>query len=157
MGKYDKIVKNLPRAPKQETSDEVNTIKEEYTDRSPGALAKAYREVRAEKAAHDEAGKAINRRVAALEALLYNAYEEAGITSMKLDDGSSVGVYADPYVVTINRDAVREWAVANGHERDLNIHSQTLASIVKERALAGETLPEGVELKVWHKVQMRKG
>lgn len=157
MGKYDALVKTLPRAPKEEASEEVNRLKAGFAGMNPAELAGAYRAARQEKSAHDEEGKAINRKLAALDALIYNAYEEAGISSLKLEDGSSVGVYADPYVVTKDRDAVRAWAIANGHERDLNIHSQTLSSITKERALAGESLPEGVELKVWHKVQMRKG
>lgn len=157
MGKYTELAKTLPRAPKAEFGEEVIRAKEEFQERSPGALARAYEEAKAAKASAEEAVKAVNVRIRALEDLLYNAYEEAGITSLKLESGRTVSVNPEPYVTVLDRDAVREWAKENGHERDLNFNANTLSAIVKSRALNRESLPPGVELKVWSRVGITKG
>ena len=157
MGKYTELAKTLPRAPKVPVSEAVNAAKDTYRTRTPAALAAAYEEVKDELALHDEARKAITTRQSALEALLYTAYDEGDITSLKLKSGRTVSVNPEPYVVTINRDEVREWAQANGHERDLNFNANTLSAIVKARALAKDGLPPGVELKVWSRVGITKG
>ena len=109
------------------------------------------------KAAAEAVVKDANVQVKAAELLLIEAYDGADVSSMKLADGSTVSTNPDPYVVTLARDAVRAWAKENGHERDLNINAQTLAAITKTRALAQDDLPDGVELKVWTSVRMRKG
>ena len=156
MGKYDALAKTLPRAPKAPHSDQVTQAMDLITNRSPVALAQAYLAARTAKATAEAALKATNVQVKAAELLLIDAYGEADVSSMKLADGSTVSTNPDPYVVTLDRDAVRSWAQANGHERDLNINAQTLSAITKTRALAGDGLPDGVELRVWTAVRMTK-
>ncbi len=157
MGKYDALAKTLPRAPKEPHSEQVGEAMAAITERSPVALAQAYLAARKAKAVAEAVVKACNVQVKAAELLLITAYDEANVSSMKLADGSTVSTNPDPYVVTTDRDAVRAWAQANGHERDLNINAQTLAAITKTRALAGDGLPAGVELRVWTAVRMQKG
>ena len=156
MGKYDALAKTLPRAPREPHSEQVAQAMDLITNRSPVALAQAYLAARNAKAEAEAVVKAANVHVKAAEVLLIDAYDEADVSSMKLSDGSTVSTNTDPYVVTLDRDAVRSWAQANGHERDLNINAQTLAAITKTRALAGDGSPDGVELRTWTAVRMRK-
>jgi len=156
MGKYDALAKTLPRAPREPHSDQVAQAMEAITDRSPVALAQAYLAARTAKAVAEAVLKASNIQVKAAELLLIDAYDDADVSSMKLADGYTVSTNPDPYVVTLDRDAVRAWAQANGHERDLNINAQTLAAITKTRALASDGIPDGVELRVWTAVRLRK-
>ena len=59
-------------------------------------------------------------------------------------------------LLLVGGDQGDAWAQANGHERDLNINAQTLAAITKTRALASDGIPDGVELRVWTAVRLRK-
>jgi len=160
-GKYSGgVMDGLPKAMPSDPSfqEKVDVKKREiggpYT---PGSLAILYREARKKKDQLDDQVHEVNITVAAVEQLLWDAYEASGISSIKLDDGASVSVQTEPAASVKDHDALRAWAVANGYERSLTMPWQTVNAVAKERLLAGEPSPDGVELAVRTKTVLRKG
>ena len=117
MGKYDALAKTLPRAPKAPASEQVTLAMAAISDRQPVSIASAYRAARLAADNIEEQKKLANVQVKALELLLIDAYDDAGVSSVKLADGSAVSTNPDPYVVTLDRDAVRSWARSSARAR----------------------------------------
>jgi len=160
MGKYTGALDGLPKALPTDPSfqEKVDTRKRELGELlSPAVLAHEYRVVRRSKDELDDQMKVKNIEVAAIEQLLWDAYEGAGVTSVKLEDGSSVSVQVEPVASVKDHDALRTWAVANGHERSLTMPWQTVNAVAKQRLLDGEPSPDGVDLAVRTKTILRKG
>lgn len=158
MGKYTDVVRGLPRAEAEDQSfqQRVDQIKPEFPNRKPAALAKEYRALRLDREALDAQLAALNARLTAVEQLLWDSYEQDGLSSVKLDDGSSVSVQPEPAAQVQDRDALRAWAVANGMERALTLPWQTVNAVTKQRLLDGDPLPDGVAATVRTKTVLRK-
>jgi hypothetical protein len=159
-GKYSGgVMDGLPRAAPSDPSfqEKVDLAKRTLTLSTPAELASAYRALRKQKDALDDEAKTLNIQVAAIEQALWDSYEANGISSIKLEDGASVSVQLEPAASVRDHDALRAWAVANGYERSLTMPWQTVNAVAKERLLAGEPSPDGVELAVRTKTVLRKG
>jgi hypothetical protein len=100
-----------------------------------------------EEAASDLAHEA-GIRLAAAEQLMWSAYEDANLTTLKLKDGSGARVQTVPYAVVRDSQALRQWAEANGFTAKLALPWGTVNSEVGERLLNGLPLPDGVEVYV---------
>ena len=79
------------------------------------------------------------------------------IQTLKFEDGASVSVQAEPVASVKDHDALREWAMGNGFERNLTLAWQTVNSLSKQRLLDGEAPPAGVEMAVRTKTILRRG
>jgi hypothetical protein len=149
MGKYSSVVANLPRlAGEPGFQAKVEEAKTQIFNRAPGDLAALYlrlRDVKDEIAAKESQ---LNVDLAAVEQLMWSAFEDAGLTSVKLSDGSSIRVQQEPFVTVLDRAAVRQWAEGNGLGESLQVPWMTLNSATKERLLAGLPAPDGVEVSV---------
>jgi hypothetical protein len=100
-------------------------------------LAREYRRLRS----HEELVSAAVSRLALLKEAMTQmidlAYEAAGITSLKLDDGRSVSSQPEPIGSVEDREAFRQWCLENGLEQSLALPWQTMTAIVKEKLLEG--------------------
>ena len=123
----------------------------------PGALAVEYRAVRRAREELDARVSEINVEIAALEQLIWSSFEDEGISSVRLENGDSVSVQPEPVASVKDHDALRSWAIANGHERQLQLPWVTVNAVAKQRLLDGEPPPDGVELAVRNKTVLRKG
>lgn len=168
-GKYAEIVKTLPRLPEDaDYQQKVNAVKElllqgelEMPDGmgypSSGMIAHAYREARDKKDDLEDELKATQLKLTALEQLLDDRYENDGIKSCVLDDGSTVGIQLEPHASVVDRNANRAWAVANGYESQLSLPWQTINAITKQHRLDGQPDPDGVSVFSKTKVVLRRG
>jgi hypothetical protein len=80
------------------------------------------------------------------ESLMLDAYEAEGVASMRLENGASVSTTQEPYGKVVDKEAFRVWCIANGYEQSLQLWPASMNAIVKERTLAGEAPPAGVEV-----------
>jgi hypothetical protein len=115
-------------------------------------IARAYREVRAVVETLDELQSHMHLTKEAYEQLLILAYEAEGVNSLKLATGERVRIEPQPYAQVMDKEAFRQWCVAQGLERSMHLMWQTTNSLVKERLLKGEPEPDGIEAKMKHKI-----
>lgn len=159
MGKYDHVLGGLTRELKGEGSfrEKVTELKRELPKMGSTQLAEAYETARKMKADLEEKLSALNAKIAAVEELLWDAFDEEGVSSLKLKSGASVRVQPEPVAAVVDKEALRNWAIENGLERLLALSWQTTNSLMKERMLNQEPLPAGVEAKVRTKTVFSKG
>ena len=101
-----------------------------------------------------------NLAIIALEQLLVDAYQAENLQSLKLDDGDSVSTQVEPYVVVVDKVALREWLKVNGHAELLETLVpawQTINSMLKDRLLEGMEPPPGTEAYLRNKIVFRNG
>ena len=91
------------------------------------------------------------------ESLMLERMEAEGLASLRLESGASVSTYSEPYGQVVDKEAFRLWCVANGYEKSLQLWPSTMNSLAKERTLAGEPPPAGVEVFAKQMVRLNKG
>ena len=153
MGKYDGVIKKLPKA---ELSGEpgfrekVEARKRELVELEmkligsvkPVALATRYVAARREKDRIAKEESAANLEVVAIEELMHVAFESEGLTSVKLADGSSVSVNLEPTAQVVDQDKLISWAKANGYERMMTLYAQTVGATAKDLLLEGAEMAQ---------------
>lgn len=82
----------------------------------------------------------------AYEVLMIEHLQIEGTKSMRLDSGASVSVSDQPSAQIQDKEQFRLWCVEQGLERLMHLHPSTAQSLMKERLLAGEPEPPGVEM-----------
>jgi hypothetical protein len=185
MGKYSEVVKGLERITdeKPEYQQQVEVVKRSIKKELEGAyyaatLAERYRKLRRgeKRIPETDEGRAlvdkmvkafgkegleellseVNLRITAHEQLMFEQYEVEGISSLKFEDGGSLGVQDEPYPQVEDRTSYRKWCIDNGYEEMMQLHPSTTSSIVKERLVNGEDVPTGVKVFIKSKLVLRK-
>jgi len=162
-GKYDAIIPSLPKMPASDPSyqERVEAAKAEIPNKDAVAMATEYVRLRKLKDAINDELSAVQLLITAHEQLLdvSQEAEEPGWglygtkdNAIKLASGETVRIQREPAGKVVDREAWRQWGVANGYERQMALHPGTMNSIVKERLLSGEACPEGTEAYVYTKV-----
>lgn len=138
--------------PWQAKVDQEKTI---FEGKEHQVLARYLRQAKLEKEELESRIQAINIREEALEQLLLIWMEDTGTEKISLADGT---LYRrrEPYVRIADREALIRWVKANDHQDLLSVHYQTLNALVKERMLAGESDPDGIEIFLKTTVVLRK-
>lgn len=145
MGKYSSIASTfLPKPELSAFQDRVDKAKTQIQATSQVDLAHQLLEVRAEKAAAKEKLSDINVRLVALEQYLADAFEQVGVTSIKLDTGESISTQIKPWARVEDKRAFRAWCVENGYEESLTLPWQTTNSLVSDRLVDGLPEPDGI-------------
>jgi hypothetical protein len=156
-GKYADVVPDLPRlapesVPYQERVDEV---KKELETLNTISLAERYTELRREKDRIKELESLVNLHLEAVTQMLVASQDAGdagwgqygvGKNALRLASGDTIRVKSEPYGKVLDKEAFRQWCVANGYERQLQLWPTTTNAITKERLLAGENLPDGIEV-----------
>ena len=148
MGKYAKILKNLDPLPvdKPKFQEKVDKEKENIpVGTTPVELAKMYRQRRKAKDELDAKLSIAEVELTAVVQRIAVVFEAQDVTSIKLDDGSSVSLQPEPYAQIEDREAFRAWCQTNGFERAMILPWQTMNALTKERLLSGEAEPDGVK------------
>jgi len=143
--KYAKL--NLPPLEEQDVRHRSLVEKEasKITATKPAELAKMYLKIREKKEVKADELKSIQVILDAIIHKLKTAYEEEGITQIKLEGGATVSTQPEPVSQVTNKDEIREWAIAQGLERELSLPWSTLNSIVKQLLVSGKPEPPGVK------------
>jgi hypothetical protein len=118
-----------------------------------------YNKVRKGKEDLDAQLSKANLELEALTQLIVERYEDDGVTSKKLKDGTSLGVSVEPYptVIPEKKDEFLAWVKAEGMESLLSLNYQTMAKIVKARLESGQLLPPGIDVFCRNKLTRRGG
>jgi hypothetical protein len=158
MGKYSNIATTLARKP--EASDfqtKVDEHKRSVTETTPATLAHALIKIRAEKETIKKALSRINVRLVAHEQILTEAFEDAGVATIKLDTGASVSTQIKPYARVHDRAAFRQWCIDHGLEAALVLPWQSTNALVAERLMDGLAEPDGIDTYKQTTIIVRKG
>jgi hypothetical protein len=106
-----------------------------------------------------------DKRMAAYEQMLTESHDHdepgwgmygASDHTVKLSDGSAVDVLREPTGKVKDKEAFRQWCIANGLETSLQLWPSTANSIVKERCVNGQPAPDGIEIYALVKVKYRR-
>lgn len=118
-------------------------------------LAALYSEVRGAKEELEALLSEANLVLEAVSQCMTDQMEAEDVTSLRLANGRTVSVSLEPYAVVKDKDAVRTWVDGDPDLRKaLTLPWQTLNALCKERLLAGEALPQGVEAFMKTKVRL---
>jgi len=165
-GIYAHLIDKLPRLVGEEPSnrEQVNAIKDairaEHTTNGVSTLkatrlTSLYVAVRAEKEEAESIISEINTRLLAIEELMAKQFEDEGIMTCTPPLGRGASVYLEPYAQVVDRDANRQWCIAQGLERKMFLSWQELNGLTKKLLLDGQPLPDGVA--VYAKTKFRLG
>ncbi len=122
---------------------------------TPGSLAAEYVSLRESKKDLESYLSDVDAKIEAVTQLLADAYETAGLTSVKLDSGESVSTQHEPYAQVADREVFRLWCLANGFETQMCLPWQTAYALAKEALLAGRPEPDGLTTFVKTKIILR--
>lgn len=120
------------------------------------SFVRSYRALRLHRDMLDKIDKLVGLHIEALEQILSERYEAAGIDSVKLVEGGSLGVTPDPVSKVTKPEEFREWCKEEELMGSFKLPWQTMNSLVKERLLAGEPEPPGVSVFMKDKFTLRK-
>ena len=151
MGKYDGVIKKLPRdAPGGEPKfrEKVEARKRELVELEtklsgalkPAAIAQKYAAARRESDRVAERETEVSLEVRALEELMQTVFEAEDLSSLKLGDGTSISVAPEPTATVLDHEKMITWIKANGYERMLTLYAATIGAIAKELLLQGDAL-----------------
>ncbi len=119
-------------------------------------LARAYADARLVLDGISEWRSSAQLLVDAYEYAMVQQMEEEGVASLRLASGASVSTHSEPYGKVVDKEAFRLWCIANGYEGQLQLWPSTMNALAKERTLAGEAPPDGVEVTCKVMVRLNK-
>jgi hypothetical protein len=160
MGKYEKLKSSLPKFEQEPAYQEkIDTRKAELAIASlpPGELARKFNDVDLELDVLEEQRKNLQMTKTAIEQELLQAFEDDDLSSVKLTDGTLVYQQDDPYPSVRDRGGLMKFIKKEKIEGLMSLPWQTLSSIVKERLMSGQSVPEGVEVFMKSSIRKRKG
>lgn len=171
MGKWSALKDKYPKLPidadyqakinlihgtkyKSESMAEGKPLKE-FTDSELEAFYNATRDV-IEKLAEKVAIATLELEAATR--LFVDRFEDAGVTSMKFDDGYTISISDEPYPTVRDRVAFRAWVKKKKMEDMLTMNYMTMSTLIKERlsGMVKEALPNGVDIYMKTKLSRRK-
>lgn len=154
--KYDLVLPGLPVLQPADSAwqAKVQQFKDEVSDRKAMSLATSYVALRAAKEEINKQLSDINLKIEAYEQLLDTSqstkaegWGKYGVkdNALRLPDGTTIRVEKQPYGQVKDKEAFRQWCIANGYENQLQLWPSVMNALVKERLLAGEPEPDGCE------------
>ena len=160
MGKYTNVASTLqPKPDESPYQVEVTELKRTILTQQPteSELAKQIVAVRGEKDAIKNTLDAVNVRLTAYEQILTDQFEAAGITQVRLESGETISTQIKPYARVADKQAFRQWCLANGLEDALVLPWTTTNALVADRLIAGQPEPDGIDTYKQTTVVLRKG
>jgi ABC-type transporter Mla MlaB component len=172
MGKYDAVLDQLKPLPVEDAGwqaqvdAEKRRIQDDWrtnvgVDINSAGMAALYSVARAEKEVIALQLSAANVKIAALEQLLMESQDQGadgwgkyGVAdnALRMEDGTTIRVQAEPYGKVVDKEAYRLWCIANGYETQLQLWPSRTNAIIKERLLHGEAEPDGTEAYSYKKI-----
>lgn len=159
MGKYDGVVQGLEKLPpevryasmggvKYHEKVEAAKLADEFQDHTPTVLLTLYADLRRQAEEKEEEVKALNVRVEAAAQLLVEAYEMNSIDSLNVKKVGTLRTDYVPHTHVTDKAAFHQWCIDNGFEPQMSLPWQTVNSVMKEKLLSGEEVPECVSVYV---------
>jgi hypothetical protein len=160
MGKYTQVLRGLPSYKGEDASFFEKVVAKRLTlgVLSATQAAAGYAAARTKKDMIDEELSKHSVELAAWESAMHDAFESEGVSSVKLSTGESISTFPEPYAQVANPSAFREWCLGQeGLSDRMTLAWATTNSIAKERLLAGEEPPPGIEIYVKTKSRLSRG
>jgi len=154
MGKYSILKGRLTKFSgepdyQERVNVEKDRIREALTECGEKHNAKSFGrfliQARIEKASLEAQIKEKNLTIAAMDQVLVELLEAETMTSFKLENAVSMSIKDDVYCSVSDKPLFYDWIDKNGLEDMYTINYQTMSSMVKQRLIAGEEIPPGVE------------
>lgn len=166
-GIYDAVLPGLPEREPEDPARQVKVsmAKEEIKNRDPEAMAEQYVNLRKKADDLEDQLSVLNLLMEAYEQLLTASQKAkqpawgrygANPNALRLPDGNAVRIQPEPYANVKDKELFRQWCIRNGYENQLQLLWQTTNSITKERLIAGDPEPDGVQATVSFKVVWQK-
>ena len=162
-GKYDSLLAGLPRILNTEPAFQVkvNAVKTAILDACKSAAASEYAaeyaDIRADLDDLHAEESELNVRLEAIEQLLVTQCEAEDIDAVRIaSTGAPVRTKPTIYPQVVDKEKFRLWCVANGLEHSLQLWPSSMQALTKERLLAGEPEPDGVEVSVVTRVSLTR-
>lgn len=162
MGKYQDVVKDLPRfiSDKPEYQARVDLMKATIrADFGTGAAAMAalYRSLKTDEDVLKEQEKQLNLKMEATRQLIGDVFEAEGIHSLSLGEGGLVYTQPEPYAQYEDKEAYRNYCLGSAALAPMMmVPWQTTNAMLKERLLNGDAPEPGIKAFVIVKVVCRK-
>jgi len=145
MGKYSTVASGFASKPEIPAfQDRVDAFKDDLRGLTQTELANTLLGIRAEKSDAKDTLHELNVRLVAAEQVLIDDFESVGVTSIKLDTGTSISTQVKPWARVEDKHAFRSWCIDNGYEEALALPWQTMNSLVSDRLVDGLPEPDGV-------------
>lgn len=147
VSKYAGVVEGLPKQQPEQTERRiaVESVKTELASAALVEVLEVYETLRKQKDELKDDLSALEVRIDAHEEVIIDLYEAEGLQSVTLEGGAKVDCRTEPGAQVEDPELFRQWCVENGLERSLRLPPASANSLVKERLLHGETLPDGVQ------------
>lgn len=157
MGKYDHL--KLPRFLEDSEGPHRERVEKRKLDihGKTAEVVAGYAAARRRMKEIDELKSACQVEIDAFGEVLVLKYEAENISSLKMEDGSSVRVEPSPKPVIQDREAFRQWCVEQGLQKEMHLNPGTTGSMVRNMLIAGRDLPPGVKAFMRDKIVFRKG
>lgn len=126
--------------------EKINELKAEYVGFETADLAREFKIAKLKKKELEEQVSDLNVGLAALSQLLVDNLQGQELQKVSLDAGGTVYLQVEVYPSTKDRAALQNWVIAEEMMELLTVNYRTLQGVVKERLIAGEALPPGVEV-----------
>jgi hypothetical protein len=152
MGTYTKVLEGKPKlGAEPEQREQVEAWKKELLATpgfvlTPSVITEWYMDARDEADELKEKLADVNARTEALRQFLVERAEVEGLSSLRLTNGRGIVIVSEPYPNVVDKEAFRQWCLAQGFESQMTLHPSTAKAVVKERLLHGEPEPPGVEI-----------
>jgi hypothetical protein len=167
VGKYDSVIKYLPKVRKpfedEDHQTRVNAAKLEIEKdvnfkRQAAWLFSRYATLRRVKDEISEELSECQVQLDAVTQLMEDQMEVEGTESLGLSNGDKVRLEPGIYPKIVDREAFRLWCLADEDlSKKMMLHAKTAESLVRKMLLAGEPEPPGMEAVSWNKVVFTKG
>lgn len=128
----------------QRKSEEFAAIAAEYQGLNFNGLEEKYSDLHNTKQTLDTSVKAVNRRLAVLEAIFAERFTEQDIKSMNFDSGHRLAVRFETPLKVENKEEFIKWLKSSGLESELTIYDARLKSISKGVLEETGSLPPGI-------------
>ena len=83
--------------------------------------------------------------------------EEERIEQLRLEDGTSISVYDEVSVKVVDQPALLKWIRRHKLASLLTMHSSRLGTLTKDRLLAQQEAPDGVDVGTFKRTKKLKG
>lgn len=151
MGKWDEVLKDVPRLDEHDASkrEKINSAKRaimaetEYKANS-AFLAHQYVAMRSAKEEIEAELSEAEIQLAAITELMDAQFDADGNTFLRLDNGKAVGVYTEPHAIVEDKEALKEWWHEQGLDNLLQVPWGTMNGLLKQRLENGAPKIPGV-------------
>lgn len=156
--KYANVVKDLPHSlgtepDYQEKVDAVKTAMRAKFPQNSSSLTHEYVEALRDVNAVKDVLYQANLRLEAISQLLEDQYKQDKLESVHLKSGPAVFMHYEPVGQVEDKELFRQWCIKNGFEKSLQLWPSTMNSLVKERVLVNEPVPDGTRAYAQRKIK----